>query len=111
MGVILQIEKQSGLRKAVVMTMPLIDQLGSILKLGEMQGTFRKGVDPVDLYISIAGISYFYFSNQHTLSSIFDRDFMNAERINMRRQHVIELILGFLTSKTEFAKVERTDHE
>lgn len=98
-------------RRAAVMTMPLVDQLHSILKLGEEQGVFRKGVDPVDLYISIAGISYFYFSNQHTLGSIFDQDFMNTERINMRRQHVIELILGFLTSKTEFVTVEGTDHE
>jgi AcrR family transcriptional regulator len=98
----------SASRKAVDMTMPLVDQLQSILKAGEAQGTFRKGVDPVDLYVSIAGVSYFYFSNHHTLGSIFDRDFMSPERIKMRRRHVIELILGFLTSKRANATSEGT---
>ena len=99
----------SASRKAADMTMPLVDQLQSILKLGEAKGTFRKGVDPVDLYISIAGISYFYFSNQHTLGSIFDRDFMNPTRIGMRRRHVIDLILGFLTSKTDLVEGEEAN--
>ena len=39
-------------------------------------GIFRGGVDPVQLYISIAGSAYFYLSNNHTLSAIFGRDLM-----------------------------------
>ena len=39
-------------------------------------GVFRGGVDPVQLYISIAGLAYFYLSNNHTLSAIFGRDLM-----------------------------------
>ena len=35
-----------------------------------------RGVDPVQLYISIAGEGYFYLSNRYTLSRIFDRDLM-----------------------------------
>ena len=35
-------------------------------------GIFRAGVDPVQLYVTIAGVSYFYLSNIHTLSVIFD---------------------------------------
>lgn len=88
----------SASRKAADLTMPLVDQLQSILKEGAETGVFRRDVDPVDLYISIAGVSYFYFSNQHTLGRIFDRNFMDPARIDMRRCHVIELILGFLTS-------------
>ena len=33
---------------------------------------FRTGVDPVQLYISIAGEGYFYLSNRYTLSQIFE---------------------------------------
>jgi TetR/AcrR family transcriptional regulator len=41
---------------------------------------FRRGVDPVELYISIAGMSYFFFSNRLTLSSLFGRDLGVAKR-------------------------------
>ena len=38
-------------------------------------GIFRKGINPVHLYISIAGLSYFYFSDiSPTLSAIFGKD-------------------------------------
>lgn len=84
--------------KTVEMTMPLVDQLQSILRRGEAEGVFRGGVDPVDLYISMAGASYFYFSNQHTLGKIFDRDFMQRDAIAARRRHIIALITGFLAA-------------
>ena len=35
---------------------------------------FRTGVDPLQLYVSIAGLAYFFLSNNHTLSQVFDRD-------------------------------------
>jgi len=47
--------------------------VSKILKEGVRAGTFRKGVNPVHLYISIAGLSYFFFSNTPTLSAIFGR--------------------------------------
>ena len=35
---------------------------------------FRGGIDPVQLYVSIASLCYFYLSNNYTLSAIFGRD-------------------------------------
>lgn len=78
------------------LNMPLVETISTILKRGEKEGVFRKGVDPVELYISIAGISYFYFSNQHTLSAIFARNLTSKSEIKKRRAHVIEVILGYL---------------
>ena len=53
---------------------PFIHMIGNILDNGVNAGVFKPGVDPVQLYISIAGLSYFYLSNQHTLSAIFGRN-------------------------------------
>ena len=78
------------------LNMPLVDTITSVLARGEKSGQFRENVDPVELYISIAGISYFYFSNQHTLSAIFTRDLSSKTELVRRRAHVIEVILGFL---------------
>ena len=57
---------------------------------------FRSGVDPVHLYISIAGLSYFYFSNIHTLSVIFARRLDSPAEMAKRRAHAVEVILGYL---------------
>ena len=53
---------------------PLVSMVSKILKQGVRAGTFRKGINPVHLYISIAGLSYFFFSNTPTLSAIFGKD-------------------------------------
>ncbi|MBT0959443.1 TetR family transcriptional regulator [Alphaproteobacteria bacterium KMM 3653] len=85
-----------GSHRAKDLTMPLVDKLQDILKRGEEEGVFRSGVDPVDLYISIAAIGYFYFSNTYTLGRIFDRDFAKEELIAKRRSHVIDMISSYL---------------
>lgn len=78
------------------LNMPLVDTISTLLNRGEKAGVFRKGVDPIELYISIAGVSYFYFSNQQTLSAIFARNLTSKSEIDQRRTHVIEVILGYL---------------
>ncbi len=75
---------------------PIVTQIRTILAAGQKAGIFRGGVDPVNLYISIAGLGYFYFSNQHTLSVIFDVPLGSEEAIAARRTHVEEVILGYL---------------
>lgn len=52
---------------------PFIEMLEATLERGVAQGVFRKDFDAINLYISIAGISYFFFSNNHTLSAIFGK--------------------------------------
>jgi TetR/AcrR family transcriptional regulator len=72
---------------------PLIGMIQTILDKGVAAGLFRSGIDPAQLWISIAGISYFYFSNVFTLSVILDRDLQSQPEIDMRRSHVADLIL------------------
>jgi AcrR family transcriptional regulator len=78
------------------MNSPLILMLGDILERGRIQGVFRGGVDPVQLYISIAGLAYFYVSNHATLSAIFGRNLMAPKALNERLSHVLDVVLGYL---------------
>ena len=64
---------------------------------GQRAGVFRRGVDPVQLYISIAALGYFYLSNNHTLSTIFGQDLMQARALKQRLAHMTELVLGYLS--------------
>lgn len=49
------------------------------------------------LYISIAGLGYFYLSNRHTLSTIFERDLLAPKSKAGRLKHMTELVLGYLS--------------
>jgi AcrR family transcriptional regulator len=75
---------------------PLIQTLAEVLERGRASGEFRGGVDPLQLYISIAGLAYFYLSNKHTLSAIFGRPLMSAKARSERLTHITDVVLGYL---------------
>jgi AcrR family transcriptional regulator len=85
-----------GSTRAREMNSPLIEMLAGILERGRKDGSFRGGVDPLQLYVSIAGLSYFYLSNNHTLSAIFGRDLMSAKSRHERLAHMCDVILGYV---------------
>jgi AcrR family transcriptional regulator len=76
--------------------MPLVKSIEALLREGQRQGIFRKKVDPVQLYVSILSLSYVHISNKHTLSITFGQDLTDAEWLSARREHVREVVLGFL---------------
>ena len=84
-------------RQIAAMHSPLVAMLRDLLARGVRGGQFRRGVDPVQLYISIAGLGYFYLSNRHTLSTIFERDLLAARNKSERLKHMTELVLGYLS--------------
>lgn len=81
-------------RKIRTMHSPFVATLGEVLARGRRRGLFRDGVDPVQLYISIAGEGYFYLSNRYTLSRIFDRDLMAPRALAGRARHIQQTILN-----------------
>ena len=50
----------------------------------------------MQLYISIAGLSYFYLGNSYTLSTIFERDLLGTKAKVERLSHMTDLVLGYL---------------
>jgi len=90
---------------------PFVRMLADVLQRGRDGGIFRGGVDPVQLYISLAGLCYFYLGNRHTLSAIFDRDLMAADALETRLRHVTDFVLGYLASEpSSLAAHGRADH-
>ena len=82
--------------KIADMHSPLVNLVSTILREGVRAGAFRKGVNPVHLYISIAGLSYFFFSNTPTLSAIFGSDLSSKAARQARRKHVVDLVMHAL---------------
>jgi AcrR family transcriptional regulator len=85
-----------GSKRARELNSPLVETLAQVLERGRKDGVFRGGVDPVQLYVSIASLSYFYLSNSHTLSAIFGRDLVAPKARSERLSHMKEVILGYL---------------
>jgi len=83
-------------RRARELNSPLVETLAAVLERGRREGSFRGGVDPVQLYVSIAGMAYFYLSNSHTLSAIFGRDLLAPKARSERLSHMTDVILGYL---------------
>lgn len=83
-------------KNIIAMHSPFVAMIREVLARGARSGKFRRGVDPVQLYISIAGLGYFYLSNRHTLSTIFERDLTLPRHKNKRLRHMVELVLGYL---------------
>ena len=75
---------------------PLISMIRKTLRRGVAAGVFRPGIDPLNLYISVAGMSYFFFSNRSTLSNIFGRDLASTTSVARYRRHVVDFALAGL---------------
>jgi AcrR family transcriptional regulator len=55
---------------------PLLRLIERLLRRGERQGTIRRGIDPLHLYVMMVALSYFHRSNAYTLSAIFRTDLL-----------------------------------
>lgn len=79
--------------KVNTMNSPVIATIAGILKTGEEKGVIRPGLDAHQLWITIIGVCYFFFSNIYTLSVIFDRELEDPASVAERRAHVVEFVV------------------
>src|SRR5262249_48842700 len=81
------------------MNSPVVATVGRILEEGGKRGLIRGGIDPLQLYISIAALCYFYLSNLHTLTVVFDGGLKEQSALDARVAHVVDLVINGLTQK------------
>jgi TetR/AcrR family transcriptional regulator len=83
-------------RQLRAMHMTLVDMLCEVLAAGERKGVIKPGIDPFQLYVSMSGLSYFYFSNSATLSTGFGRDLASDAERKARREHAVAVIISYV---------------
>jgi TetR/AcrR family transcriptional regulator len=84
-------------KRATAMTSPLVSAIRDLLRRGERDGSFRPGIDAIQLYVSITALSYFHVSNRYTLSTLFEVDLADPAWIAARREHAREMLLAYLS--------------
>jgi TetR/AcrR family transcriptional regulator len=83
-------------RKVRDLHSPFVKLIEDILRRGAAKGVFRRSLDPIDVYITIAAVGYFYLSNNWTLSAIFGRDLATPAALRQRKRHNVDMILSAL---------------
>lgn len=83
---------------------PTLAIIEDLLERGEASRRFRRGVDPLQFFITLHALCYLHLSNRHTLSAMFRRDLGAPRWLAQRRRHVGEVLMGYL----EIQKARRT---
>ena len=81
------------------LSFPLLSVLRDLLARGAKEGVFRDNVDPIQIYITIAALGYFYLSNRYTLSRFLDRDLMADEHRRAWLDHITSVVLSFIGAR------------
>lgn len=91
--------KDAGTVQAV--NKPIIDLIEQTLERGVTDGVFRRGLDPLHVYLSIAGMSFFYFANIHTLGYAFSRSLDTEADMDERRAHIVDFALNAIRNRSQ----------
>ncbi len=73
-----------------------IDYIKEQINRGKACGAFKKDVDEYQVIVSIMNFGFSYFSNIHTLSSIFNRNMNDPAEVLKRADFVSNMILEYL---------------
>jgi Tetracyclin repressor-like, C-terminal domain len=82
--------------KTPIVASPLIKLIDELLHRGEKKGDFRRGIDPLQLYVIMVAFAYFHRSNAYTLSVIFRSDLLAPAWQSAHKRYANEMILRFL---------------
>ena len=75
---------------------PIVDMLGAVMLRGQVEGTFREGIDPIDVHMAIAALGMFNVTNQYTFGTLFQREMGAKGDVSRRCRMVAEMILRWL---------------
>jgi len=78
------------------LSFPLLSVLTDLLARGAAQRKFRRDLDPVQIYVTIASLGYFYLANRYTLSRFLGVDLMAAPRRKAWLAHITDVVLNHI---------------
>jgi len=78
------------------LNVPAIQSIRRLYDRGVSDGTFRPGLDPLDIHANISALSFFNVSNQYTFGQIFKLQPQDPERLAQRKANVIDLMLRYV---------------
>ena len=88
------------------MSRSFVGRMLHLLERGAKAGLFRKGLDPVQVNISIAAVGYYYLTNRFTGSIVFERDLMTDEALAARLEFNTRTILRMVCTPQTLERID-----
>lgn len=79
------------------LNVPAIDATKRILERGEKDGLFRRGIDPIELHMTISALSFHHVGNRYSFAAVFDVDMTSRAAIQRRGEVVADLVLAWVS--------------
>lgn len=76
----------------------VISALKTILDKGVTERVFRRGIDPVELHMSISALCFYNVSNRYTFDANFGIDMAAPKNQKRRRAQIADIILAWVSS-------------
>ena len=83
-------------RKIKAINRPIIQQIARLLARGEKAKVFRRGIDPVELHMTLSALCIFSVANRHTFESLFDYDMTSEAARTARKTEIDELMWRYV---------------
>ncbi|QSR20094.1 TetR/AcrR family transcriptional regulator [Novosphingobium sp. KA1] len=64
----------------------------ALIDRGVAEGSFRAGLDPVDLHMTISALAFYFVSNRYTFRALFDVDLTSEAVAERRKAQVVETV-------------------
>jgi hypothetical protein len=87
------LKKSSVIQK---LNVPAIDATRRILERGEKAGVFRRGIDPIELHMTISALSFHHVANRYSFSSVFNIDMTSKAAIQRRGEAIADMVLAWV---------------
>ncbi len=71
-----------------------VETMRRILERGAADGSMHAGLDPLQVHLTVAGLSFHYIANVHTFGHVFEIDAHSKAQLAARREEVIATVLG-----------------
>lgn len=73
-----------------------IDTVRTLLKRGETEGSFRKGIDPWHLHFLISSYCFMRVSNRYSWRAVFEKDLWDERDVPAQREMIVDVILRYV---------------
>lgn len=77
-----------------------LDTLRGILDRGATEGTLRRGLDPLQIHLTVSALCFHYIANVHTFGHVFELDAHSPDQMSARRNEIITTVISRCAART-----------
>lgn len=78
------------------LNLPVIDAITELYQRGVADGSFRSGLDPIDIHAMISALAFFNVSNRHTFGAIFQKKAGQGMAHTLGRSQVVDMVMRYV---------------